>query len=146
MSLDWWLFALRVLSAAALMAILTALFWILWRDYRSTLARSELNRRSHGRLTSLIEFDNNYIPFGDHHPLMPITSLGRAPINDIVIDDNFASSEHAVITLRDGQWWLEDRNSRNGTLLNGERIYGSIIVTDGDIISIGRVNYRLELE
>lgn len=146
MSLDWWLFALRVLSAAALMAILTALFWILWRDYRSTLARSELNRRAYGKLTSLVAFDDVYMPLGDHHPLMPITSMGRGPTNDIVIEDSFASSEHAIITLRDGQWWLEDRSSRNGTMLNGERIEGSIIITDGDIISIGRINFRLDLE
>ncbi|MCA9893972.1 MAG: FHA domain-containing protein, partial [Anaerolineae bacterium] len=42
--------------------------------------------------------------------------------------------------------WLEDRNSRNGTSLNGERIDGPIIITHGDVVGIGNFGFRLELE
>jgi pSer/pThr/pTyr-binding forkhead associated (FHA) protein len=90
--------------------------------------------------------ENRYIQTGEQFPLRPLTSIGRSPTNSIVITDNFASSEHALISLRDGRWWLEDRNSRNGTLLNEEPISGSVIITDGDIISIGTTHLRLTLD
>ena len=62
------------------------------------------------------------------------------------MEDTFASSEHASITLRNGQWWLEDRNSRNGTLLNEEPVTVPVIVTEDDIISIGTHHFRLHLD
>ena len=34
------------------------------------------------------------------------------------ISDPYASGEHSLVAWRSGQWWLEDRDSRNGTLLN----------------------------
>jgi pSer/pThr/pTyr-binding forkhead associated (FHA) protein len=51
-----------------------------------------------------------------------------------------------MLALRAGQWWLEDRESRNGTLLNGERLHGPAVVSAGDIIGIGEIELRLELE
>jgi FHA domain. len=48
--------------------------------------------------------------------------------------------------MRNGQWWLEDRKSRNGTTLNGMPVTQSVIVTDGDIIGIGKMRFRLDLE
>ena len=48
--------------------------------------------------------------------------------------------------MRNGQWWLEDRASRNGTLLNGVPVQQPVIVTDGDVIGIGNYHFRLEME
>jgi pSer/pThr/pTyr-binding forkhead associated (FHA) protein len=94
----------------------------------------------------LHELDGNYVKTGDVYPLQPLTSLGRAPTNAIRVDDGFASSEHALLALRGGQWWLEDRNSRNGTTLNGVAVNQPVIVTDGDLIGIGKMRFRLEME
>ena len=79
-------------------------------------------------------------------PLLPLTSLGRSPTNTIPIHDNYASGEHALVALRGGQWWLEDRQSRNGTMINGMPITQPVIITDGDIIGVGNLSFRLELE
>lgn len=62
------------------------------------------------------------------------------------MDDSFASVEHATLTLRGGKWWLEDRNSSNGTLLNGYRIEEPVVLSTGDLIVIGQVELKLELE
>jgi pSer/pThr/pTyr-binding forkhead associated (FHA) protein len=48
--------------------------------------------------------------------------------------------------LRNGVWWLEDRQSRNGTRLNGIEVEQPVIVTDSDIIHIGTKHFRLNLE
>ena len=55
---------------------------------------------------------------GAEFPLLAITSLGRAPTNTATLPDETTSLEHALIHLREGQWWLEDLDSRNGTRLN----------------------------
>src|SRR5688500_4742251 len=99
--------------------MLLALFIVLWRDFRAAAREAEATRRSYGRLVVMREMDGNYARTGETHPLLPLTSLGRSPTNTIRVDDTFASGDHAVVTMRNGQWWLEDRNSRNGTTLNG---------------------------
>ncbi len=145
MTIDIVLFGLRVISGLLLTGFLTAILVILWRDYRNAAVAVHVNRRIYGQLVALTQIENIYAETGARHPLLPITTIGRAPTNDIVIQDTFASSEHAQIILRNGQWWLEDKGSRNGTLLNGDPITTPIIITDGDMISIGSTSFRLAL-
>jgi pSer/pThr/pTyr-binding forkhead associated (FHA) protein len=76
---------------------------------------------------------------------MPITSIGRAASNNIVLPDGFASAEHALITRRQGQWWLEDQGSRNGTLLNDVVLEGTAVISSGDLIAVGGTILKLEL-
>ena len=77
-------------------------------------------------------------------PLSSVTSLGRSGGNTIVIDDSYASSEHALITLRGEQWWLEDLGSRNGTSLNDLPVNEAIVLSQGDIITIGDTQLKFE--
>jgi pSer/pThr/pTyr-binding forkhead associated (FHA) protein len=146
MNTDITLLVLRCISASILLAIVGVLFIVLWRDFRSATTRMQANRRTHGNLVSVQEVNGSYLITGTRYPLRPLTSLGRAPTNSVPVDDDFASSEHALIALRNGQWWLEDRQSRNGTTLNELLITQPIVVTDGDIIGIGNHRFRLELE
>ncbi|MAU10963.1 MAG: hypothetical protein CL607_14165 [Anaerolineaceae bacterium] len=146
MELDVILFVLRIASAIALLAFVGAVFIVLLRDYRRTIDQTQAYRRQYGRLISLTTIEGHLLETGQSYALLPLTSMGRSPTNAVVIADDFASSEHALIALRNNQWWLEDRNSRNGTSLNGERIDGPIIITHGDVIGIGNYGFRLELE
>jgi hypothetical protein len=135
-----------LISGSLLVAVLALLFLIMWRDYRSTVAQAESSRRAYGRLIEMREIDDGFAPTGQTYPLLPLTSLGRAPTNTIPLTDDYASGEHALVALRGGQWWLEDRQSRNGTTINGMPIKQPVIITDGDIIGVGSVSFRLELE
>ncbi len=58
----------------------------------------------------------------------------------------FESHEHPLLDLRHNQWWLEDREGHNGTLMNDVPINQPVIITDDDIIGIGSLRFRLELE
>ncbi len=146
MSTEIALFVLRLLSALILLAMLFGLFVVMWRDYRASARGAETSRRTYGRVVVLREMDGSYAVTGETYPLLPQTSLGRAPTNTIRVTDSFASGEHAVVNMRNGQWWLEDRESRNGTMLNGIPVQQPVIVTNGDVIGIGKVHYRLEME
>ena len=76
---------------------------------------------------------------------MPITSLGRANTNVIPMADSAVSLEHALITRRNGFWWLEDLHSRNGTHLNGQPIETPVVITGGDIIAVGHSQFNVQI-
>ena len=46
--------------------------------------------------------------------------LGRHPDCDIVLDAGAVSRQHAQIRVIDGEYFVEDLHSRNGTFVNGE--------------------------
>jgi len=52
------------------------------------------------------------------------------------------SRDHALLMVKDGQWMLTDAGSRNGTLLNGAEVQGSVPIADGDIIGISEERIR----
>lgn len=139
--MDILLLALRVLLALSLYAFLVAVIWILWRDLRQATAGHEATRSS-AQLVVMQAADET-IAAGAIFPLQPITSIGRSPDNTVLIPDIYVSAQHALLAWREGQWWLEDRGSKNGTLLNGARISGPTVVSAGDIISVGQVQLKL---
>ena len=81
---------------------------------------------------------------GRSFDLDAITTLGRDVNNAIVIDDPFASSEHAVLTYRGRSWYVEDVGSTNGTCVNGRPVAGLRRSAFGDEVGIGQVRLRLE--
>ncbi len=52
-------------------------------------------------------------------------TIGRDLSCDIHIDDDTVSRRHAVVHYRDGEWWLDDAHSANGTYLNGRQVESS---------------------
>lgn len=66
-------------------------------------------------------------------------TIGRSQHNDIVIDSNFVSHEHACISRLKHDYLITDLNSTNGTLINNQQIEEETALTDGDIIQIGAV-------
>ena len=81
---------------------------------------------------------------GERMPLRAANSVGRDAGNDVVLNDEAASAKHAVLSFADGEWWLEDAASTNGTLLNSTRVWEKERVHYGDEIQVGRIALRLE--
>lgn len=63
--------------------------------------------------------------------------IGRGPACAVTIDDAMMSREHVRIDLTGPEPTLEDLQSRNGTLLNGQPLVGVATLEDGDRIRIG---------
>ena len=74
------------------------------------------------------------------------SSIGRSATNTIVLEDNYISGEHALLARRGQQWWLHDLNSRNGTRLNGIMITEAVVVSPGDIITVGEIDLKMEAD
>ncbi|MCL2503694.1 MAG: FHA domain-containing protein [Coriobacteriia bacterium] len=78
---------------------------------------------------------------------LPITGpvvIGRSPGADIVVGDDFVSGRHARVLVRDGNAVLEDLDSTNGTLVNGQRVASATALRPGDIIEVGTVRLGVD--
>jgi hypothetical protein len=73
-----------------------------------------------------------------------IATIGRDVNNSVVVEDQFVSAEHAILTFRGRAWYLEDLESTNGTFVNGAPVEGVTPLGFGDVIQIGQVRLRLE--
>jgi hypothetical protein len=69
--------------------------------------------------------------------------IGRADDSTLVLTDDYASSRHARLTPRDGDWYLEDLGSTNGTYLDRTKVSGPIHVPPGVPIRIGKTVLEL---
>ncbi|MCV7123743.1 FHA domain-containing protein [Mycobacterium lacus] len=65
-----------------------------------------------------------------------VVTIGRAPDNNVVLNDLLVSRRHAVLRRSGNRWELVDNNSANGTYVNGNRINRAVIGPD-DIVGIG---------
>ena len=64
------------------------------------------------------------------------TTLGRAPENDIVLNDPGCSRFHAVMEKKGEEWILRDLDSRNGSALNDRLIEKETPVENGDRLQL----------
>lgn len=71
-------------------------------------------------------------------------TIGRAPGCAVPIDDTFASQIHARVFRRDGQVFVEDLGSTNGTFLNRKRVNGPVPVNARDRIQVGSTVIELQ--
>lgn len=76
-------------------------------------------------------------------PIYKETTIGRGKDNTIVIDDPFVSTRHARIILKNNSYFLEDRNSTNGTVLNGEKLTNITKLKKEDQIEIGKMIFKI---
>jgi len=67
-----------------------------------------------------------------------IVMIGRAALNDIVIDNPVVSAQHAILLKVGDTYWLKDLNSTNGTHINGV-LFSDGELKDGDTIRFGSV-------
>ncbi|TDC36249.1 FHA domain-containing protein [Micromonospora sp. KC213] len=69
--------------------------------------------------------------------------IGRAPDVEIALADPHLSRRHAEVRLTDAGAILVDLGSTNGTWLDDRRIAGPELLSDGDVIRLGRTELRL---
>lgn len=72
-------------------------------------------------------------------------TLGRAPSNTVVLDDEFVSSHHARIYFDETtqQWAIEDLHSTNGTVVGGNTLRGAIVLPARVPVRIGATTLEL---
>ena len=64
--------------------------------------------------------------------------VGRAPGNELVLENAALSRHHFELERRSGGWRLRDLASTNGVFVNGDKVQLSSPVQDGDVIAVGK--------
>ena len=71
----------------------------------------------------VLEVVSSGILRGVQYPVTTILAhIGRGEHNDVVIAEESVSDSHAKLQRRDGDWYLTDVGSTNGTYVAGRRI------------------------
>ena len=136
MSLDTFYQLLRLLLFIILYGFIGVVIWIIWQDIKYTRQLISLTLSAKG---TLIDTSND-----QYYNVTPVTSVGRSAGNTVILQDTTVSMQHALITRRDAMWWLEDLESRNGTQLNSQPVNNPTVISNGDIVTIGRYNFNFK--
>jgi hypothetical protein len=129
------LFIFRLLIALLLYLFLVLILRQLWQDLQAGKRIT-----SHAPKAHLLTIKGEGIQ--ETYPLQEINLIGRAQDNTLCIDETTVSGYHARLSYQQGQWWLEDLGSRNGTLLNDLPVTEPIVVAYSDEIHFGNVCFR----
>ncbi|MDZ4657800.1 MAG: FHA domain-containing protein, partial [Bythopirellula sp.] len=73
------------------------------------------------------------------------TLLGRGTDCHITVPDPMCSRVHAIISYEDDGWVVRDQQSRNGTLVNGQKIDQEATLGDGHTLQIGSYAFDFHL-
>jgi Nif-specific regulatory protein len=67
--------------------------------------------------------------------------IGRGLDCDVILADPLASRVHALVLREEGDWWVRDAGSRNGTFVNGQKIDEARLV-DMAVLKIGSTEFE----
>ena len=70
-------------------------------------------------------------------------TIGRAGDSDLVVDDEFTSTHHAKLVVINGDWFIQDLDSTNGTLLDGKKVVTTIVVPMNTQVRVGQTSFEL---
>ncbi len=91
----------------------------------ASLARVEIARAGSARRTHVID--------------RPVCTIGRGAHNDLRVDHESVSPNHATLLLKGETWFLSDLRSATGTWLDGYRVAGERPLVPGAVIRVGEV-------
>ena len=132
------LLLIRTFLALMLYAFLGWAFITIWRDLRqqkTTIQNQQLPEIS-------LRIKNGEEVVDQLFRGTEIT-LGRDPTCECTLISETVSARHARFTFHHGQWWLEDLQSTNGTIINGQPLTTAIVVIPGDQIHCGDIQINI---
>jgi len=94
--------------------------------------------------TIIVTHEDNEVDEFEFESGHEVISIGRRSDNDVAIPNLSISGKHAKVCLEDGQVFLEDLNSTNGTYVNGE-VVKRRPVQSGDDIILGKIRIAILL-
>ena len=140
MERDVTILLLRIGLVVVLYFFLFQLMALLWKDMRTRAVASPAPQPvATGPTVEVVDPARSGRSAGESIALAAISSVGRSVHNGIVLNDPSVSADHALVSYRLGQWWVEDVGSRNGTFLNDVRLEQPTVIHSGDMIRVGLV-------
>ena len=134
--------ALRLALAITLYAFLGWAFYTLLQELR--LQGNKLAAQKKLGITFYIKIDDD--KESSRHFSQSEITVGRDTHCDLSVRDDTLSAHHARVLYHHGQWWLEDLNSTNGTLLNREKLTTPAVVITGDEFKCGNTTFSIRID
>ena len=135
--------ALRYFFLGLLYIFLVIVVVAIYRDLKGSDAASAgpASRRKKKEKPELfvVAGDRN---LGARYRLAEEVMIGRAKGSNIVIEDTYASQQHAKVFADNGHYYVEDLGSTNGTYVNGRKISYPLELRPGDRIKIGKTVFE----
>jgi pSer/pThr/pTyr-binding forkhead associated (FHA) protein len=133
--------ALRLLLTISLYVFLGWAFINLWRDLK---VQGALLASRKVPPISLTITRNKFAPQVRHF-IQPEITIGRDPACECPVEDEAISARHARLSFHHNQWWIEDLNSTNGTILNQEMLDMPTVVISDDKFKCGEALFVISL-
>ena len=128
--------ALRYAFVGFLYVFLVLVVRAIYRDIRQPEAAPKARRKKREQPhLVVITADRNV---GARYMLSEDLNIGRAANSNVIIDDTYASQQHARIFAHNDTYCVEDLGSTNGTYVNGRKISYPLELRVGDRIKIGK--------
>lgn len=132
---------LTYLFVIVVYAFIYTIIRMIFLDIR-TMARKKKITQSEGYLKLMNLKTDLDFSVNESYELEKDNLIGRSGKCSIRIADSALSSVHCRIYKAEDTFFIEDNNSANGTLLNGEDIADEVVeLIDGDKISIGSLMF-----
>jgi pSer/pThr/pTyr-binding forkhead associated (FHA) protein len=142
MSVSILMLAARIALTACLYAFLALVLITLWRD----VGAAGRQRPGGNPALSLQRLGEDGRPERTYPLLKDSCFIGRSPSVEVSLADETVSVVHARLWREAGRWWLEDLDSRNGTMLNDIPLARKSVLCAGDRIRIGRILLEFRAE
>ena len=126
---------------AVVYIIIFVAFIIMYKDMKSG-GKKKVRRNPFG-LEIIEPGKNSNLKMGGVIPIQNRISIGRKEDNTLVLSDEYVSSHHVRIYIKNTDYFLEDMNSTNGTKLNLKKLVGKSIIKKGDTIKIGTSEFKV---
>jgi pSer/pThr/pTyr-binding forkhead associated (FHA) protein len=127
------LLILRFAFTASLYLFLGWIIYTLWQD----LIRQSKTLESY-QIPAITLHSDEIERSVDQTFTTPEITLGRNMTCDFCLEDHTVSAEHARLVFRQGQWWVEDLQSTNGTFLNQLPVNEAMVITSADELQCGQ--------
>jgi len=126
---------------AVVYIIIFVAFIIMYKDMKSG-GKKKVKRDPFG-LEIIKPGKNSNLKMGGVIPIQNSITIGRKEDNTLMLSDEYVSSHHVRIYIKNTDYFLEDMNSTNGTKLNSKKLVGKSIIKKGDTIQIGTSEFKV---
>lgn len=135
--------ALKYVFLALVYVFIFLIVWAIYRDVTAPAAnsapRGSRKKKSERPRLAVVAADRN---LGARYNLADHIVIGRAADSNIVLDDTYASQQHARVFQQGETFFVEDLGSTNGTYVNGRKISYPLELRVGDRIKIGKTVFE----
>lgn len=140
-SFDWFFLGLRLAFVGILYLFLWQALRVVMRDVRDAPARATRRRAGKARIV-VVDPAQSGLSAGTAFAVANRTTIGRHPDCTIAIDEPFLSAVHASFEAKDGAWYVTDKESTNGSFVNGHPLTGTAYVEADDVLRFGRIEFQ----